>query len=271
MRATIKCMSEDEVVLWTKLSTFSIDGSDSRLARPSLTFAARLARENGWTAAYTQRVMEEYRKFLFLCCVTPTGVTPSDPVDQAWHLHLTYTKSYWDDLCRNTLGRDINHNPTKGGASEGQKFDGMYSHSQLLYAHYFGTPPPADIWHNNQQRFSDIDFERVNRRTNWIVRKPNWIRAEPLLLGLIVAAVSGLFLQASGGALLAFLVGFFLIGLWIYSVWIDFSASNRPGNGSDSSGCSSADSGDGHHGSHAGDSDSSGDSGCSASGCSSGD
>ncbi|RYF77875.1 MAG: hypothetical protein EOO39_02885 [Cytophagaceae bacterium] len=266
MKTTTSHMSGDEAALWTKISTFAIDGADAKL-----TFAARLARENGWNTAYTQRVIEEYRKFLFLCCITSTGVTPSDPVDQAWHLHLTYTKSYWVDLCRNTIGRDIHHNPTKGGASEGQKFDGMYSHSQALYSHYFGTPPPADIWHDNQQRFSDIDFERVNRRTNWIIRKPNWVRAKPLFLGFVAAAVAGLFLQASGGALMAFLVGFSLIGLWIYSVWTDFSASNRPRNDNDSSssGCSSVDSGDGHHGSHAGDGDS-GDSGCSASGCSSG-
>lgn len=265
-------MSGDEAALWTKISTFAIDGADAQL-----TFTARLARENGWTTAYTQRVMEEYRKFLFLCCVTPTGVTPSDPVDQAWHLHLTYTKSYWIDLCRHTIGREIHHNPTKGGASEGQKFDGMYSHSQALYTHYFGTLPPTDIWQDNQRRFSDIDFERVNRRTNWIIRKPDWVRAKPMLTALFLLVVTGLFIQAAGSSLVALVVGGSAVTLLIYSLASEFTAyRKRPdADGGDGVFIDSTDSGDGHShghgdGGHGDSSDSGGDSGCSASGCSSG-
>ncbi|WP_375445357.1 glycine-rich domain-containing protein [uncultured Fibrella sp.] len=259
-------MSGDEAALWTKLSTFAIDGADTRL-----TFAARLSRENGWTTAYTQRVMEEYRRFLFLCCVTPTGVTPSDPVDQAWHLHLTYTKSYWIDLCQHTLGRDIHHNPTKGGASEGQKFNGMYSHSQALYSHYFGTPPPADIWQDNQQRFSDIDFKRVNRRMNWIIRKPAWVRAKTIPLGLCLLVITGLFIQAVGSSLLALVIGGSVVALLIYSLASEFTSYRK---GSDADGgdgvfIDSTDLGDGHSHGHGdgGHGDSGGDSGCSASGC----
>jgi hypothetical protein len=32
-------------------------------------------------------------------------VTPSEQVDQVWHLHLTYTRSYWDEFCPNVLGQ----------------------------------------------------------------------------------------------------------------------------------------------------------------------
>ena len=103
-------MTPLENQLWDKIVDFEFDEPGT-----VLTFNARLARENGWNNSYTGRVIEEYKKFIFLCCISPTQVTPSDPVDQAWHLHLTYTKSYWTNLCRGTLGMEIHHNPTKGG------------------------------------------------------------------------------------------------------------------------------------------------------------
>src|SRR6476620_1639982 len=100
-------MLPEEQLLWHKLEMFSLDESSA-----SFCFSDRLAKENGWSKAYALQVIEEYKKFLFLCCATTTGVTPSDPVDQAWHLHLTYTCSYWIDLCKHKLGQDVQHNPT---------------------------------------------------------------------------------------------------------------------------------------------------------------
>lgn len=267
--------TRDEAVLWSAISTFAFDGPDT-----NFTFAARLARENAWSTRYTERVIAEYRKFLFLCCVTQTGVTPSDPVDQAWHLHLTYTRSYWVDLCRNTLGRDLHHNPTKGGAEEGKKFNGMYSDSQTLYKQYFGETPPTDIWHGNEQRFSDIDFQRVNQRTNWIIPKPT--SAKWLGMTTITGAfgAAALFLQANGAVLFWLLAGF----SFLFVILIKFAANNsgpnrnKPQNGSsdDGGGVFFSDSGDGHHTHHGGDGHSDGghgdagggDSGCSSSGCS---
>ncbi len=150
-------MTHTEQTLWRKIENFNLDDDES-----SFNFTARLSRENGWSSAYTKRVIEEYKKFIFLCCISPTGVTPSDAVDQAWHLHLTYTRSYWFDFCRDTLGQDIHHNPTKGGIAEAEKFDSYYTQSFKLYEDKFDTQPPADIWLDNESRFTDINFQRVN-------------------------------------------------------------------------------------------------------------
>src|SRR6185295_3548465 len=95
---------------------------------------------------------------------TNAGVTPSDPVDQAWHLHLTYTRSYWIDLCKNTLGKEIHHNPTKGGEKEAKKFEHYYSDLHSLYKEKFLVEHPGDIWHDSRTRFTDIDFQRINLR-----------------------------------------------------------------------------------------------------------
>lgn len=176
-------MTPEEITLWNNIKSFNLDDDQS-----SFTFSARLARENGWTADYTARVIEEYKKFIFLCCVSPKGVTPSDAVDQAWHLHLTYTKSYWVDLCQNTLHKEIHHNPTKGGNSEAEKFDDYYTDSFKLYQDSFGTEPPADIWPDNEKRFSDINFQRVNLETHGLVKR-SVLTALKILGGLFVVAL----------------------------------------------------------------------------------
>lgn len=248
-------MTTVEKQLWDKLGRFGFDSEGTQL-----TFAKRLARENGWNDYYTNRVIEEYKKFIFLCCVSPTPVTPSDPVDQAWHLHLTYTKSYWDDLCENTIGRKIHHNPTKGGKSEQQKFDGCYTTLKETYTEKFGTPPPQDIWQDNDERFSDINFQRVNLRNYWLVPKPGKAFWDIAVQSLLIAG-GLLCIQASPGNVFIII---FVIAFIVSAV----RNRNNKGNGGSGSGdigggcAASCASGYSH-----------GDSGCSShgdSGCSSG-
>lgn len=69
-------MTQNENYLWSLIEAFNINGNNAHL-----TFERRLARENGWGTKYTHRVIEEYKKFIFLCCVGETALTPSDPVD----------------------------------------------------------------------------------------------------------------------------------------------------------------------------------------------
>ncbi len=74
---------------WTPLSRYAIGPADA-----ALPFTTRLGRENGWSPAAAERVVAEYRRFCFLAIAAGHPVTPSDAVDQAWHLHLTYTRDY---------------------------------------------------------------------------------------------------------------------------------------------------------------------------------
>ena len=164
-------MTVDQKTLWNKINSFQLDDPES-----SFTFSHRLARENGWTRSYSEKVIEEYKKFIFLCCISETSVTPSDQVDQVWHLHLTYTRSYWVDLCRNTLSKEIHHNPTKGGNSEGKNFDNLYTETLVLYKKMFKKEPPVNIWPDNEERFSDIHFQRINTKRNWCAQKTEFQR-----------------------------------------------------------------------------------------------
>ena len=129
--------------LWKKLADFQVDGPDAEYR-----FATRLAGENGWTPEFTARVLDEYRRFLFLAMRAGHPVAPSDPVDQAWHLHLLYTESYWGELCPNVLGQPFHHGPSKGGRTEDAKFTDWHAAAPLDSYDLLvcGRRPSADIW-----------------------------------------------------------------------------------------------------------------------------
>jgi uncharacterized protein (TIGR04222 family) len=100
-------------------------------------------------------------------------VTPSDQVDQAWHLHLLYTESYWDGLCRGVLGRPLHHGPTRGGVREAAKFHDWYGRTLDSYRRLFGSEPPADIWPPAAERFGrDRHFAQVDFRAHRVLPHP---------------------------------------------------------------------------------------------------
>ena len=136
--------------LWTRLLAFELDDPQA-----TLTFTRRLARENGWSVGYASRVVAEYKRFVYLAITAGHEVTPSDEVDQAWHLHLTYTRSYWDGLCGDVLGRPLHHGPTKGGEVEGERFERQYEETLASYRQAFGEEPPSDIWPPASVRFGE--------------------------------------------------------------------------------------------------------------------
>ncbi|HUE73459.1 MAG TPA: TIGR04222 domain-containing membrane protein [Pirellulaceae bacterium] len=153
--------------VWQRLSQFEIDDDSA-----SYPFSARLAKENGWSRGYARRVIEEYKRYLLLCVAGNEPPCPSEQVDQAWHLHLTYTRSYWKQLCGEILGRPIHHEPTRGGEDEHHKHVGMYDRTLASYREFFGHEPPLDIWPPARIRFGDdVEHQRVNVRRHWIIPK----------------------------------------------------------------------------------------------------
>lgn len=172
--------------LWQRLSTFRVDDDTARLS-----FLDRLARENRWDRAFTDRVFAEYRRFVFLAITAGHQVTPSEAVDQAWHLHLTYTHSYWGDLCGDVLGRPLHHQPTVGGAAQGAHWDDTYTRTLASYETAFGEPPPADIWPTPDDRFADPgSLKWVDTARYWTVPKRPIRRAHRVLTGAGLALMA---------------------------------------------------------------------------------
>lgn len=215
-------------------------------------FSAKLARENGWTRGFAERVVEEYRRFLYLAMTAGHPVSPSVEVDQAWHQHLTYTRSYWDELCGKVLGRPFHHEPTKGGSAESDKFVDWYARTLDSYRAAFAAEPPRDIWPAPEERFAkEARIVQVSAATHWIIRKPRLRRR----LAATAAAVGALMLvaactgdEASSLALLT-VVGLFILFFVALTV-ADTRRGGRRDGGSTSScgggGCSGGgDCGDG--------------------------
>lgn len=161
--------------VWNRLMLWHPDEPDCPCA-----FSDRLQHENGWTRAYTRKAIAEYRKFLFLSQVADHIVCPSEDVDQVWHLHLTYTRSYWDELCGKILRRPLHHQPTRGGQSEQELYADLYRRTLSSYEHWFGCTPDPQLWPEPSKRFARKEFQRVDRVRYLLVRRPslqlpNWL------------------------------------------------------------------------------------------------
>lgn len=174
-------MSLRMIELCSRVESFHLDDPNS-----SLSFTSRLARENGWSKEYAARVVREYKRFAVMAVAGEGPVTPSDPVDQAWHLHLCYTRSYWEEFCGKVLRMPLHHEPTRGGRDEHVRHENQYARTLLLYRELFGEEPPRDIWPSVEDCFrSGARMVRVNRDEVWTIPKPRrgWA-------GLLVLAVS---------------------------------------------------------------------------------
>ncbi|GAA5124256.1 hypothetical protein JIN84_12435 [Luteolibacter yonseiensis] len=165
--------NSNEFSAWLlRVAAFQVDDPQAQFP-----FTARLAKENGWTLAYAGRVVMEYKRFIALAVAAGHPVTPSEAVDQAWHLHLVYTKSYWNDFCRGVLGRDIHHSPTIGGTEESAKFDDWYRRTLESYRRIFGDEPDPGVWPSPEDRARHAGGGRwIDPQEYWLLRRPTWLR-----------------------------------------------------------------------------------------------
>lgn len=179
-----RATSDSTAELWGRIQAFRFDP-----LTVDSPFAARLARENAWTLGHTGRAMCEYRRFLFLALVAGHPVSPSDAVDQVWHLHLLDTRSYWGRLCPQVLGRTLHHVPSRGGAEERVRLLVDYDRTLASYRRLFGEEAPADLWPPSEVRFrADLHrFQRIDIRRYWLLD-----RAIARSVGVAAAAAAAL-------------------------------------------------------------------------------
>ena len=154
-----------------RVENFPLDVLDA-----ALPFSARLAREHGWTLVFAARVADEYKRFMLLAVAAGHPVTPSEQVDFAWHLHLLYTRNYWQEFCRDVLGKEVHHDPTQGGAREGEKFHDWYSQTLESYHRLFQEAAPTDIWPDVAKRFADAGTGRwIEQATHCVIPRPRYL------------------------------------------------------------------------------------------------
>lgn len=215
--------------LWTRIETFELD-----VPMSGLNFTERLARENVWSLGYTKRVISEYKRFLYMAKRAGHVVCPSDAVDQAWHMHLTFTRSYWDELCGEVLESPLHHGPSRGGSQEKERYYQLYEKTQETYLGLFGAEPPEDIWPEPRKRFGeDLNFVRINSASHWILPKLGMKR---LAIGggaagvaIPVAQVALNPLEWTGQSFLILFGACSLVALIVSLVGRHFVFSDRPG------------------------------------------
>ena len=113
-------------------------------------FETKLQQTTGWTSAFCKRAIWEYKRFVYLASVADQPVTPSTVVDEVWHLHLTFTRCYWDGLCGRVLEQKLHHEPAM--AAEQAAMDEQYLHTLALYQQQFGEMPDPELWPTEPKR-----------------------------------------------------------------------------------------------------------------------
>ncbi|MDF2933714.1 MAG: hypothetical protein K0R36_3045 [Chryseobacterium sp.] len=139
--------------LWQRIQEFSLDAQNA-----SFPFSKKLAKEENWSSEFTQRAIEEYKKFVYLCCISPNGASPSEIVDKVWHMHLIYTQNYWEDFCPNVLKMNLHHHPSNGGIEEKYKLKNWFSETLENYKRIFLQEAPDEIWKSQDKKIKSKIF-----------------------------------------------------------------------------------------------------------------
>jgi len=137
----------DQTALWRRIEAHPFEATDQA---DDLT--RRLARDKDWPLDFARGAVAEYRRFGFLCRIADAPMTPSEEVDEVWHLHLLYTRDYWGTWCGEALGAPLHHDPTRGGTQQAAYFLARYAATLAAYERWFG-PPPETYWPGARERF----------------------------------------------------------------------------------------------------------------------
>lgn len=126
--------------LWQRIAAHPLDAPTG-----TAPFSVKLALAEGWGKEHTKHVIEEYRRFVYLTQISDDQITPSEQIDRAWHMHLTFTRDYWDVFCGQVLGRPLHHEPC-AGEEDMPRYRKQYVATKALYQREFGVWPPDDVW-----------------------------------------------------------------------------------------------------------------------------
>ncbi|REC42226.1 glycine-rich domain-containing protein, partial [Chryseobacterium pennipullorum] len=163
-----KMVLQDES-LWNRIHGFSLDAPDA-----DFPFSKKLAKEENWSLDFCQKAIEEYKKFVYLCCILPNGASPSKIVDKVWHMHLIYTQNYWEEFCPHVLKRALHHHPSKGGPTEKDKHQNWFEDTLQNYRKVFQQEAPKEIW------------KELRKKSDWKSWLKKTVFFSPVLLVLLL-------------------------------------------------------------------------------------
>jgi hypothetical protein len=131
-------LSIEEQQIWTRIKEFNL-----------AAIVTSLMQENSWSLEFTDRVILEFKKYVFLSVVSHKRLSPSQLVDLVWHKFLLHTRLYWEDFCSYTLEQPFHHYPNQGGEDNLGQYQQMYCNTLTCYLEIFGERPSPEIWEVN--------------------------------------------------------------------------------------------------------------------------
>jgi len=169
-------MNPEQIALFNRMDAYFFDQVQTvgvEKLYSSLSLPYWLSKENAWEREFVMEVMEEYKRFVFLAIAVDHPVIPSDHVEQAWRLHLSNTRDYWDYFCPQVLQTQLHHSFPQIGRQEAARSEKQYMQTLESYENFFGENPPSHIWPTPQVRFDpNRCFVRLNAQKKWIIPKP---------------------------------------------------------------------------------------------------
>ncbi len=198
-------MQHNQSPQWEAIQNFSFDV-------PNLiqSFPERLAAKGRWTKDFTNQVILEYKKFLFLSTTTNLILVPSLKVDLAWRTHMDYHLTTYNEFCETILGR-------KPERCEPSSEDGTgwlskyYAHTLFQYQTVFNETPNAAIWPASSEWFQAgfnlpfrINHKNIRIKFSWVTSAAffaffaiNFFKPSPLLfIVMFIPLAITIFIQA---------------------------------------------------------------------------
>ena len=237
-----------DIGLWSRLSDYNFENIGG------LTFFCRkLAEVNAWSFQYAEEVVKGYKKFVYLCCISSSRLSPSDAVDQAWHQHMLYSQEYWGEFCSNILKHDLHHVPSMGAIDEVEEHQASYQRTLDLYLKEFKQMPSQRLWPSYEFMFSDqVQMSRINLLDYWYFPRSRKLTSRLIILGVALI----FFFSCLFGFWPFVLLGFFLFfGLFVAATsdlktgvsdghFVEKSNNSGSGAGSGCGGCGGGGCGD---------------------------
>lgn len=124
--------------LWLKLGMMNAQGVQALAPLMQM-----MQQQMGMQADMASRVIEEYRKFLFLAMRAGHQVVPPGIINDVWMMHMQNVQNYWEQL-----GQVIGET-TPTSRAETRAMTGIgdaWTATLESYERIFGTEPPRDIW-----------------------------------------------------------------------------------------------------------------------------
>lgn len=111
-----------------------------------------------WQRAYCNLALSEYRRFAFLALISDSEITPSEAIDEVWHLHILHTQDYsqFGAACQHFL----HHWP--GMPTNRPQFNKQYEMTREMYRVVFGYDAPQAFWPLQKTSF-DVSRPRISK------------------------------------------------------------------------------------------------------------